>query len=431
MPFLTDLTVLYFKGCDSYKTIFRCRGAKVVTIAQEDGLFDAGDEIVKVNGVDCVELSHDEMLSEIQGSTELALTLLVATEAQQRQEPRGSITVKRPDLRVVSRSDDLHSAAGVWERPSETEPIDVVLSRTSIALSFGFGVGSTDTGHKVVTTVLAGGPASDTLETGDEIIEITANRPASTKYDCAELSHEELVAEIHGATKIRMKLIRESHRKRLVNLGRKGSISTVRPELYVISRDDELTDMSMQSSADRQGEQKLFNADAAIENRDPILPSAPPIKQAQITTTETSYEAAFNDPVVEERPPVLDNRPARPLPPKQPAYGKLTFEIFLGKDKLGLELAGDGPALFIKRILRGHACWRNGKLKPKDRILAINGADATQLSHENAVFALQPENCGETVTITVDRKPRSIKSPMKGTIVSFPGIKGFHHQAQN
>ena len=74
---------------------------------------------------------------------------------------------------------------------------DVELQRTGANQSFGFGLGTADTGDKIVTKVVEGGAAVSKLAKGDLITTING-------INAKELSHEEAIGEMISSDTLRL-----------------------------------------------------------------------------------------------------------------------------------------------------------------------------------------------------------------------------------
>lgn len=115
-----------------------------------------GDEIVSIGGTNAGSLTHGDIVLHMKSKMVLELVI-----RKSNQRPTISTAVAAP------------SAATASTLPSPTASFhDVSIVRGSTTESFGFGIGTLESGEHVVSKVVDGSPAAGNVEVGDEIVSI-------------------------------------------------------------------------------------------------------------------------------------------------------------------------------------------------------------------------------------------------------------------
>ena len=145
-------------------------GEKIISKVNESGPASGklaiDDVILSINGMNAFPLTHAEAIAEISSGLKV------------------SFEVERV--------------------PGAARRFTVVISRNTMTESFGFGLGTSETNEKIVSSVRAGGPSDGKLVQEDVIIEINGN-------DVTELSHQETIG--HASAALQFLLLSLSSRR--------------------------------------------------------------------------------------------------------------------------------------------------------------------------------------------------------------------------
>lgn len=96
---------------------------------------------------------------------------------------------------------------------------------------------------------------------------------------------------------------------------------------------------------------------------------------------------------------------------------KIELELLKGPHGLGFSIttrdnpAGGNCPIYIKNILPKGAAVEDGRLKPGDRLLEVNGIEMTGKSQAEAVTVLRNAPTGTTVKIVVSRQEDVVTGP--------------------
>ena len=311
-------------------------GDKVVTKVSEGGVavgkLATADLIMTINGIDAKELSHEEAIAEMVSSNTLRLGVVRRMGADGIQR-RGSISTEEPQQRMLKRRDSIGKVVNV--PAGVPQHVAVELHRTDASQSFGFGLGSSATGDKVVTKVSEGGVAVGKLATADLIMTING-------IDAKKLSHEEAIAEMVSSNTLRLGVER---RMGADGIQRRGSISTEEPQQRMLKRRDSIG--------------KVVNVPAGV----------PQHVEVEVHRTDASQSFGFG---------------------------------------LGSSATGDKV---VTKVSEGGVAV--GKLATADLIMTINGIDAKQLSHEEAIAEMVSSN---TLRLGVERRMGADGIQRRGSI---------------
>lgn len=205
-------------------------GAKLVTQVTDgtpsDGKLLTADRIVTINGSDTAELSHGETLQLLTRGLRVTLGIHRKPTVSGIRR-RGSITAVEPNTRVINRKESVGKIVQVASGVPVV--ISVTIRRESSNQSYGFGLGSSADGEKVITTVSEGGLSEGQLQTADLIITINTQ-------DANSLSHEEAIAELCSGNEVTLTVERRISGDGLA----RGSISAVEPAMKIKDRRDSI-----------------------------------------------------------------------------------------------------------------------------------------------------------------------------------------------
>jgi len=168
---------------------------QVITGAEVQSL-QVGDEIVKCNGVDCLNKTHEEVVSYINKSTEVEFELHRAItfnkDAQHTTVPRTYI-VPSMDSAEVNRSMPRAKVSDV-----------VTISRTNVDASWGMSFGTADQ-HLIhsVTEVKDSSPCFGKLQQHDEIVTVNDK-------DGMSMTHGNVIQEFKESTEVVLAICRHN-----------------------------------------------------------------------------------------------------------------------------------------------------------------------------------------------------------------------------
>ena len=148
------------------------RNGGVITYTAGASL-EIGDELLTINGVDVTTKSHEETLALVRGTDRLSICLARYGENMDNEQP--------------NIGEDI-----VW--PSGWDiGYTIQISRPNNESSFGFGLGRTDDGESVITTLAPGRNSQKLLRLGDVVLEVDG---ISTNT----MSHEETIEKMLVST---------------------------------------------------------------------------------------------------------------------------------------------------------------------------------------------------------------------------------------
>ena len=200
-------------------------GEKVITqITDQNEALDqlaVADKVLAINGHDAEAMSFEDSIGLI--SSGLAVDLTVERRLNTLSR-RFSISKVAPDTKIAERRDNVGKTVDLLEGLSTEVP--VTLKRDSTAVSYGFGLGSSDSGEKVVTNVAAGGLAEGQLQVADAVVEVNG-------VDIARMAHHDIVALMAGGTALVLTIARRIP----MDVIRRGeSITQVAPDTRIMQR---------------------------------------------------------------------------------------------------------------------------------------------------------------------------------------------------
>lgn len=211
-------------------------GAKVVTSVNPGGIAESKiavfDGIQSINGHAVGDKSHEETVQLVTSALELALVIERPTSPPPSAlNAKKSISVRDPAAArtLVARGDSLGSS---HRADSGAMTVNVRLTRNNLHESFGFGLGTSTAGEKLVTKVAEHSPAWNKLYAGDAVMQVNGEHTS-------HLMHDAVVDMITEALDLDLEISRVSSTAKS-SLGRKASISQVAPNTQLLERRDEL-----------------------------------------------------------------------------------------------------------------------------------------------------------------------------------------------
>ncbi|KAM3839589.1 protein scribble homolog isoform 3-T3 [Vipera latastei] len=330
------------KGSTPYKGddegIFISRVSKEGPAAQAG--VRVGDKLLEVNGVSLHGAEHHVAVEALRGSgSSVSMTVL----RERMVEPENAVTVTplRPEDDYSPREwrGGLHLATGAKDStPTERLSACLVRSERGLGFSIAGGKGSTpyrpgDTGI-FISRIADGGAAhrEGTLQVGDRVILING-------VDMTEARHDQAVA-----------------------------LLTASPPTIAL----------------------LVEREAAPQDKDlpvgpcgPRPPSPPPL----LPPGETLLEEAAACPLRSQLPEDTESQYPTEEVCLVKAGGPLGLSIVGGSDHSSHPFGIHEPGVFISKVIPRGLASRSG-LRVGDRILAVNGLDLRQASHQEAVSAL-------------------------------------------
>eukprot|EP00041_Stephanoeca_diplocostata_P035561 m.1258860 g.1258860 ORF g.1258860 m.1258860 type:complete len:2861 (-) comp24723_c1_seq1:425-9007(-) len=208
-------------------------GSKVVTSVNPGGLAESkiavSDGIKSINGQFVGDKSHEETVQLITSALQLELVVERPTSSSaSTMNPPKSIS-QRDQRTLVAQGDSLGSS---HRAENGAITISVRLSRSSLQESFGFGLGTSTSGEKLVTKIAEDSPAWNKLYAGDAVIQVNG-QPTS------HLLHDAVVEMITETLDVELQISRMSSTA-TTPLNRKASISKIAPDTQLLERRDEL-----------------------------------------------------------------------------------------------------------------------------------------------------------------------------------------------
>ncbi|KAM4537845.1 par-3 family cell polarity regulator beta a isoform 2-T3 [Fundulus diaphanus] len=183
--------------------------------------------------------------------------------------------------------------------------------------------------------------------------------------------------------------------------------------------------------------------DARAKTPEPVLQNTPPLQPKSGTlerASPTSPARPANPsptPRTRSQSPLASRSPAAPAPSlsnltNKKAGKRIKIDLRKGTEGLGFTVVtrdstvhGPGPIL-VKNILQRGAAVKDGRLRPGDRILEVNGVDMTGRTQEELVAMLRSTKQGEVVSVLVARQediflPRELKGEEVSSQMSEDG----------
>eukprot|EP00040_Diaphanoeca_grandis_P016202 m.83505 g.83505 ORF g.83505 m.83505 type:complete len:2989 (-) comp25641_c0_seq1:234-9200(-) len=205
------------------------------------GKLQEGDVFKAANGHNVLKCDHETLVKHIGTGLEIEITVL----RKNTSEPSPSsvstpafqphVQPSRSSLATVPEDEGAEPpiVTNQTGRVGATTDVVLVIRRSSLDQSFGFGIGHTDERHCLVTSVEPSGISFGKLEVADHMVQINGR-------NITDWSHQEVINAVIGAFELSLVVRRSSIEHKLLFNSRRGSITNVLPGVPIHDRHDNL-----------------------------------------------------------------------------------------------------------------------------------------------------------------------------------------------
>ncbi|XP_065062730.1 protein scribble homolog [Rhopilema esculentum] len=344
--------------------------------ADQEGILQIGDKIVKVNEVDVSEMSHYEAVMTLKNAGK-EVTLIVLREITDEDAIQTALQAQREEKNVRFAPEP-----EMEEIEVATETLTVDLKRDGRGLGFSIAGGFGSTPFKgsdpgiFISKIAENGPAAadGRLRVGDKVLMIN-------EQDVQECRHEDAVAILTSSGDTVTMMI---YRERIIN--------------------KRMTPLSKLNGTAPNHTGKYFMQET--------------VSKAEATKAETipNHNRDENGPISDA---AADKKILTEEIILKKGIGPLGLSIVGGSDHASHPFGVDEPGVFVSKIVPGGAASKTN-LKVGDRILAVNDINMRDATHHTAVSALIANVPQIKLLVRHDRPPQGLQEIQ---IIKKPGEK--------